>query len=105
MKLRFYARPGHMLSLPGVRVAGAIPRYVGRRVRVEGTTIINEISNEPAEFDSESKEGQRLLKRMLLDAQDPPLVPADAETARACGVPFVSQTTTRTVKSQKNEVA
>ena len=93
MKLRFYARPGHLLSLPGVKVTGTRPRYVGRRVVKVGNpnkpTIVNQPTAMPDEFDSDSPEGQRLVKRMMLDRQDPPLWPADVETARACGYEFV----------------
>lgn len=88
MKLRFYARPGHMCSLPGPRVAGTLPKYVGRRVRKVGGTIRNEITDEPAEFDSTSREGRRLIRRMIVDRNDPPLIPADEATARVCGVKF-----------------
>ena len=88
MKLRFYARPGHLCSLPGPRVAGTLPKYVGRRVRVVGQTIINEPTDEAMEFDSGSREGRRLMRRMIVDAQDPPLMPADEATARACGMEF-----------------
>lgn len=89
MQLRFYARPGHLMSLPGVRVAGTRPRYVGRRVVVQGTTIINRPTDEPEGFDPQSAEGKRLQRVMLLNQQNPPLWPADVETARACGVRFV----------------
>jgi hypothetical protein len=88
MKLRFYARSGHLCSLPGPRVTGTLPKYVGRRVRVVDGEIRNEILDEPAEFDSASREGQRLLRRMIVDHKDPPLIPADEATARFCGVPF-----------------
>lgn len=90
MKLRFYARPGQLCSLPGPRVAGALPKYVGRRVRRCGNTIINEPTDEPAEFDSESPEGRRMISRMIRDAQDPPLWPADEATAKACCTSFVA---------------
>jgi hypothetical protein len=88
MKLRFFAKPGHLCRLPGPSVAGDMPRYVGRKVRVVGTEIRNEILETPTEIESTSREGQRILRRFIVDAQDPPLIPADAETARACGVPF-----------------
>jgi hypothetical protein len=89
MKLRFYARPGYMFSLPGVRVAGSMPRYIGRTVRVEGKTILNAPLPEPATIDSETPEGKRVLRVMACDAPDYPLWPADENTARACGVPYV----------------
>jgi hypothetical protein len=89
MKLRFYPRPGHLCSLPGPRVTGALPKYVGRRVRVFGNTIVNAPLDEPAEFDSESREGRRLIRRMIVDRQDQPLWPADPETARACSTAYV----------------
>ena len=89
MKLRLYARPGYVFSLPGVRVAGAHPRYIGRTLQVDGKTIVNAATHEPAVIDSETKEGQRVLRVMLCDGPDYPLWPADEATARACGVPYV----------------
>jgi len=103
MKLRFYAKPGHFCRLPGPSVAGDLPRYVGRKLKVNGTEIRNEILDTPTEIESTSREGQRILRKFLVDAQDPPLIPADAETARACGVPFTGQTKVAP-KGAKSEV-
>ena len=88
MKLRFRARPGKLCALPGPRVKGTYPRYVGRKVVVTDKLIVNQPVDEPAEFDSASKEGRRLLRLMAVDAPDYPLWPADEETARACGCRF-----------------
>ena len=90
MKLRFYARPGYMCSMPGPKVQGTAPRYIGRaRPVVEEKQINNPATREPAVIESTTPEGKRVMRQMLCDAPDYPLWPADRETAQACGVPYV----------------
>ena len=89
MKLRFYARPGYMCSMPGPRVQGTAPRYVGRELKVEGKLITNPATREPMTLDTANRDGQRILRQMVADKAEHPLWPADRETAQMCQLPFV----------------
>jgi YD repeat-containing protein len=92
--LRFYARPGHVCAWPGPKFQGQPARYIGRTTKVtrDAAGNVTEIAHpaiaEPVEIDPKSKDGQRVLRLMRIEAEKP-LQPADAETAAACGVPFV----------------
>lgn len=91
MKLKFYARGDLLVTKPGFvpkYTGGDVPRYVGRKfvARNGNTPAHNIATKEPAEFDSESEAGRRL---MLLCRRDSSLWPADQATADACGVKFV----------------
>lgn len=91
--LRFYARPGHVLSWPGPKYQGQPARYIGRKTVISRdaagnvTQIAHPALSEPVEIDPASKSGQRILRLMRIE-EDKPLIPADQETAKACGVPF-----------------
>lgn len=94
MKLAFYARQGHVVHYPGVKVAGSMPMYVGRKnAKIkEGDKVVgfsHPAVETPVEVDANSKIGARFLKICRRAPQDLPLWPADEQTARACGVPFV----------------
>lgn len=90
MKLKFYAKPEHVVHYPGARFAGQIHNYVGRQfvvsddpkaARREGQ---NRATKEGFEIESESDEGRILTAY----AKDGGLWPANAETAAAVGVKF-----------------
>ena len=88
MILRFFARDGQLVPLPGfVPQVGQSPQYVGRThdVQLRGFPA----TAEPHAFDSERQAAacKRLAKLTLRDRS---LWPADEETAKACGVPFVA---------------
>jgi len=89
MKLRFYARPGFVLSMPGPKVAGTAPKSIGRTLRVEEQVISNPAVKEAVEIESSTQEGRRIIRVMRCDAPDYPLWPADKGTADVCGVPYV----------------
>lgn len=92
--LRFYARPGHVFAWPGQRHSGQIRRYIGRDHKVErdekGEVVLigHPAQKEPVEIDPDSPDGRRVLRLMRIES-DKPLIPADKETAKACGMPFV----------------
>jgi hypothetical protein len=98
--LRFHARPGHVLSWPGMKFAGQFARYVGRSTKLErdASGVVTAISHpaiaEPVEVDPQSKDktqrdrAARLLRLMAIETEKP-LLPADEATAKFCGVPFV----------------
>lgn len=93
MKLRFFARPGHVLPWPDQFTVGQLRRYVGRAskpVSAEtGNALEHPALEEPTVVDSDSRDGRRITRLFFADAADPPLVPADAETAAFLRVPFV----------------
>jgi hypothetical protein len=98
--LRFHARPGHVLSWPGMKFAGQFARYVGRSTKLERdasgavTAISHPAIAEAVEVDPQSKDktlrdrAARLLRLMAIEVEKP-LIPADEATAKFCGVPFV----------------
>lgn len=91
-RLRFYARGDKLVSYPGIQTPnGESARYIGREfVRAkDGKPASNPATEEAFECDSASPAGQRLARLMRLDALDPPLYCADAETAAECGAVFV----------------
>lgn len=85
--LRFLARGSDLVTVPDFRpVVGQAPRYVGRRF-VPATAeqpASHPATEAPAEYPAGSLEGQRCVKRCRRGE----LWPADAETARFCGVPM-----------------
>lgn len=89
MQLKFFARVG--IAEPDPR----FPRVQGQQARRIGRDSSGKATAEPAEFDSDTAEGRRVLKLMTREsdakrrAETAPLIPADRETAAACGVPFV----------------
>ena len=89
MRLRFYARAGFSESDP------RFPCEHGQPWRRIGRELDGRASAAPAEFDSESDAGRAVLKLITRRrdaqerAQNAPLIPADAATAAACGLPFV----------------
>lgn len=88
MKLRFYARPGHVLPWPGQMSSGQIRQYVGRESKVLDGVISHRANETPAEIDPETADGKRILRLFRIETEKP-LVPANKETADALGVPFV----------------
>lgn len=91
--LRFYARPGHVLQWPGAKFQGQPPRYVGRSNKVtrdaagKVTAIEHPAQPEAVEVDENSDAGRRVLRLMRIESEKP-LIPADVETAKACGVAY-----------------
>ena len=85
MRLRFVPPPGRMPRFPK-RGQGDYP-YVGRRYNAE--TRNHEPTEAPAEVVPDGDEARRLIE---LCKRDGDLLPFDAETARAIGVPFVPLT-------------
>jgi hypothetical protein len=90
MKLSFFAKGNLLVSLPGqARGQGTVPRYVGReRVLGDGKTkgTAFPATRDPFVVDESSTMVHRLVEQV---AKWRALLPADAKTAAACGVPFV----------------
>jgi hypothetical protein len=95
MKLKFYARDGHVVHFPGPKMAGQIHNYVGRQFVLEpddklaqSTRVMgkNIALKDGFEIDSETAEG----RDMMHEARCGGLWPANAETATACGCAFVA---------------
>lgn len=99
MILKFYAREDALVRYPGLTPrAGQPARYVGRDFIAGETAPIpgtdkrqtmkpasNPAKPQPDEFDSESAEGQALMRHCRKNG----LWAADKDTAAACGVEFV----------------
>jgi hypothetical protein len=85
MLLRFYACGNTLVSVPGPRFVGQVPRYVGRKFQpaADGKPTSHPATEKPYEVDSASNEGRRLS---LVCRRDGSLYAADVETAKACGV-------------------
>lgn len=103
MKLSFYARGDHLVTVPGVSPQG--DQHLPRVGRVGGGDPIGiaappnrrdgkptqgrslpPASESPFVVEADSDAGRRLVK---LTRRDASLWPADEETAAACGVAFV----------------
>lgn len=83
--LKFHAREDRLVREPLERMfIGAQASYVGRRFDAKANGWV--ATEEPFSVNAASTAGQRLA---LLCVRDGSLWPADAETAAACGVPFV----------------
>jgi hypothetical protein len=91
MILKFYACEDTLVSVPGPRAVGQPPRYVGRTFSPAkaGKPAAHPADQEPYEVDSDTDEGRRMK---LVCRRDGALYPADAETAKACCVEFVTPT-------------
>lgn len=80
--LTFLAKDNLLVSYPGTkRVKGSPARYVGRRWNGKDY----EATKEGDRFLVGSPAANRLLARLRKDAC---LIPGDAETAQACGLPL-----------------
>lgn len=88
MKLKFKAKAGHNCYLPGTKFIGQINHYIGQQYVTEGKVTQLVHDKEPAVFDSHSKEGKRAVKH----CKNHSLYPADEQTAKFCGVPFIPLT-------------
>lgn len=64
---------------------GQVRRYVGRETKVQNGEISHRAKSEPTEIDTESV----LWKRIVVDREMSALVPADEESARVMGLPFI----------------
>jgi hypothetical protein len=86
MKLRVFARPGHVLPWPGQMTSGQLRRYVGRESKVRDGVISHRAHEEPTVLDTDSDD----WKQFVADQELVALVPADEESAKAMGVKFVA---------------
>lgn len=87
MKLRIIARPGHVAYYPGLKWAGQLPPYIGRRtVIAPDGSITHPTLDEPTEIDATSDAGRRVIDMVARNREDPPFWAADETTARALGV-------------------
>lgn len=93
MKWKFYAKAGHCLHVPGLKATGQASPYVGRDFVAgdaeKGVAASHPASKEPVEVDSDSDLGKRIARKFQVDANDPPLWPADKATATALSAVFV----------------
>ena len=96
MKLSFYARREHRCNArPGAGgVHGQAIKYIG--VNWDDAKKCAVPSPEPFTFEADRSPTSKALAAKLLQQmcsvngrKDPPLWPADEETARACGRPFI----------------
>ncbi len=89
MKLSFFAKPGHCVHWPGLKMTGQPCSYVGRNMVAgsaeSGVAASHPASEEPAVVDSDSDVGRRLAK---VCRRDDALIPADEATAKFCGKEF-----------------
>lgn len=88
MQLKFLAKADLLVTEPGTTgYAGQVARYINRvwDEALQGFPAVAE----PFVCDSDSADGRRLTKLLRRDAC---LLPADAETAAYCGVPFQAMT-------------
>jgi hypothetical protein len=89
MQLRFFARPGHVLRLPGPKPQGQFVPAVGRSKRVAAHGIELPAQVNPTECDLSSDRGKLVARRCRQTPLDPPVWAADQETARALGIQHV----------------
>lgn len=97
MKLRFYAKPGHVCHWPSaVRVTGQAYAYVGRDLvpgdAAKGIAVSHPAKKEPVEIDDEHADPDQRTRAERLKQfvkRDGSLWPADEVTAQRCGVDFV----------------
>lgn len=86
MKLRFYARPERILSVPaGSRYQGQAPGRIGRGAECRAL-------EEAYEVDSGSATGKEIVRVCRQSPNDPPVYAADEDTASYVGMPFVQVT-------------
>lgn len=84
MQLKFLAKADLLVTEPGTTgYAGQVARYINRvwDEALQGYPAVEA----PFVCDSDSADGRRLTKLLRRDSC---LLPADAETADFCGVPF-----------------
>lgn len=83
MTLRFYARPGFLVPVPGTqRVSGQAPFRVGRGPGLVAT-------KESFDVDADSPVGRELSRICRQDGVSHPLWAVDEATATFVGMPFV----------------
>lgn len=88
MKLSFYAKEDQLVPVPGAAlIVGQPAKYVGRKhaLNVSNGAAGYPATEAPFVCDSASDVGRRLVQ---LTARDRCLIPADEETAHACGVAY-----------------
>jgi hypothetical protein len=92
MKLRFYAREGHVLRHPGAKARGTMLRAVGRSGRSSGigSGAVIELPSDSKTTDCEhdSPLGTLVIRRCRQTPDDPPVWPADEQTAQSLGIKF-----------------
>lgn len=93
--VKVYAKPEHVLAYPGENRVGHLRRYIGRKTKIEKnekgetTLIAHPATKEAVELDLDSRDGRRIARLFVVDAADPPLWPADKESAALLNTPFV----------------
>lgn len=89
MKLRFYARSGHLVPFPGSRrEQGQLRRYIGREFDAEKRAYCT--TKDGTEFNTDNLDPQQVTQLKLAVIRDGGLWCADADTAALIGVEFVS---------------
>jgi|GEM_PF-6733874 hypothetical protein len=92
MKLRFYAREGHVLRPPGAKARGNVLRAVGRGVRRCGpeskVAIELPADSKTTDCEHDSPLGILVIRRCRQTPDDPPVWAADEQTAQALGIKF-----------------
>ena len=84
MKLRFKPRGDAMPMVPlAAHAVGQPKRYIGRKLNPDSGEY--ELTGKSYECDEDSPEARRIIKLMRRDGD---ILPADAATAKACGVEF-----------------
>lgn len=83
--LKFHAKKGHLCPIPGTSEPGMVPSYFGRVVTVQNGETTFPATDDPTAV----AEGSDFARRAKKLVQREELLPADAATAAACGVPFV----------------
>jgi len=89
MILRFHPVPGHLASYPGPKRVGQLHHYIGRTSKPGPRGVAHVANIEPVELDTENAEQEKTARRFVKFVQRGGLYPADAATAKHCGVRFV----------------
>lgn len=93
--VKVYAKPEHVLAYPGENLVGHLRRYIGRKTKItrDDKGVVTEIAhralNQAVEIDLDSQDGRRIARLFVVDAENPPLWPADKESAALLNTKFV----------------
>jgi|1185.fasta_scaffold23332_2 hypothetical protein len=89
MGLKFYPRPGHLVTFASGHAIGQLSRFVGRTLATsdrKGVAGAYAADAEPVEVPTDGPDAAHLIRQ----TQKGGLWAADAATAAACGVEFVA---------------